>query len=127
MIDTDASPVNPETTASAHPRAFGAFPRVIAKYVREDGVLSLEDAVRRMTSMAARRLGLHDRGVVAPGMAADLVIFDPESIVDRADFGSEAMRYAEGVDYLLVNGVAVIDDGALVDVRPGRVLRRGER
>jgi len=124
MIDTDASPVNPRTAASSHPRAFGAFPRVIAKYVREDSVLSLEDAVRRMSSMAARRLGLHDRGFVAPGMAADLVVFDPETITDRADFGSDAMRYAEGVDYLFVNGVAVIDDGTLVDVTPGRVLRR---
>lgn len=125
MIDTDASPVNPETTDSSHPRAFGAFPRVIAKYVREDGVLSLEDAVRRMTSMAAHRLGLHDRGYVAPGMAADLVIFDPEEIRDVADFGAEAMRYAEGVDFLLVNGRLVIEDGELLSVTPGRVLRRG--
>lgn len=125
MIDTDASPVNPQTTDSSHPRAFGAFPRVIAKYVREDSVLSLEDAVRRMTSMAAHRLGLHDRGYVAPGMAADLVIFDPEEIRDVADFGAEAMTYAEGVDYLLVNGSLVIDDGELLPVTPGRVLRRG--
>ena len=66
MIDTDASPVNPATTASSHPRAFGAFPRVIAKYVREDGVLTLEDAVRRMSSLAAQRLGLYSRGIVAP-------------------------------------------------------------
>lgn len=126
MIDTDASPVNPETTASSHPRAFGAFPRVIAKYVREDGVLGLEDGVRRMSAMAARRLGLYDRGVVAPGMAADLVVFDPEEIRDVADFGAEAMRYAEGVDYLFVNGIAVIDDGELRAVTPGRVLRRGD-
>lgn len=125
MIDTDASPVNPETTDSSHPRAFGAFPRVIAKYVRQDSVLSLEDAVRRMSSMAARRLGLHDRGFVAPGMAADLVVFDPEALRDVADFGADAMRHAEGVDYLLVNGTLVIDDGALLDVSPGRVLRRG--
>ena len=127
MIDTDASPVNPATTASSHPRAFGAFPRVIAKYVREDSVLSLEDAVRRMSSMAARRLGLHDRGLVAPGMAADLVIFDSEGLRDVADFGADAMRYAEGVDYLFVNGTAIIDGGILIDVRPGRVLRRGDR
>jgi N-acyl-D-aspartate/D-glutamate deacylase len=125
MIDTDASPVNPETSASSHPRAFGAFPRVIAKYVREDSVLSLEDAVRRMSSMAAQRLGLHDRGFVAPGMAADLVLFDPEAIRDAADFGADAMEYAEGVDYLFVNGTLVIDDGALLTVQPGRVLRRG--
>ena len=127
MIDTDASPVNPATEASSHPRAFGAFPRVIAKYVREDSVLSLEDAVRRMSSMAAQRLGLHDRGFVAPGMAADLLIFDPERLSDLADFGSGAMTYAEGIDYLFVNGVLVIDDGEMVDVQPGRVLRRGVR
>ena len=123
MIDTDASPVNPATSASSHPRAFGAFPRVIAKYVREDRVITLEDAVRRMTSLAAHRLGLHDRGLVAPGMAADLLIFDPERVRDRADFG-DPMQYAEGMDYVLVNGVLVIDDGVLVDGRPGRLLRR---
>jgi N-acyl-D-aspartate/D-glutamate deacylase len=123
MIDTDASPVNPATTASAHPRAFGAFPRVIAKYVREDGALTLEDAIRRMTSLAARRLGLHDRGLVAPGLVADLLIFDPETIRDVADFG-DAMRFAEGIDYVFVNGVPVIDDGVLGDALPGRLLRR---
>ena len=77
--------------------------------------------------MAAQRLGLHDRGFVAPGMVADLVIFDPEEIRDMARFGAEAMRYAEGVDYLFVNGTLVIDDGALTDESPGRVLRRGGR
>ncbi len=123
MIDTDASPVNPATSASSHPRAFGAFPRVIAKYVREDRVITLEDAVRRMTSLAAHRLGLHDRGLVAPGMAADLLIFDPEDVRDRADF-SDPMQYAEGMDYVLVNGVPVIDDGILGDALPGKLLRR---
>tara|TARA_B100000678_G_C18224638_1_gene508348 strand:+ start:154 stop:1734 length:1581 start_codon:yes stop_codon:yes gene_type:complete len=124
MIDTDAAPVNPTTTASSHPRAFGAFPRVIAKYVREDGVLTLEDAVRRMSSMAAHRLGLYTRGVVAPGMIADLVVFDEEQLEDEADFGADAMRYALGVDYLLVNGTLVIDDGQMMDSRPGRLLKR---
>ncbi|MFC1661325.1 amidohydrolase family protein [Gemmatimonadota bacterium] len=124
MIDTDASPVNPATSASSHPRAFGAFPRVIAKYVREDSVISLEEAVRRMTSLATNRLGIHDRGIVAPGMAADLLVFDPDRFRDQADF-TDPMRYAEGIDYLLVNGTLVIDDGALQDVRPGRLLKRG--
>lgn len=124
MIDTDASPVNPATTASSHPRAFGAFPRVIAKYVREDGALTLEDAVRRMSSLAAHRLGLYSRGVVAPGMIADLVVFDEEELRDEADFGTDAMRYALGVDYLLVNGTLVIDDGQMMDSRPGRLLKR---
>ena len=124
MIDTDASPVNPETTASSHPRAFGAFPRVIAKYVREDRVLTLEDAVRRMSSLAAHRLGLYDRGLVAPGMIADLVVFDEANLRDEADFGGTAMQYATGIDYLFVNGTAVIDDGQLMDLRPGRLLKR---
>ncbi len=123
MIDTDASPVNPATSASAHPRAFGAFPRVVAKYVREDSVITLEDAVRRMTSLAAHRLGLEDRGLIAPGMAADFLIFDPERIRDAADF-TDPMQYAEGIDWVFVNGVAVIADGALAGSRPGRLLRR---
>ncbi len=124
MIDTDASPVNPASVSGTHPRAFGAFPRVIAKYVREDGVISLEEAVRRMTSLAARRLGFQDRGTVEPGMAADLVVFDPARLRDRADFGTDATLQSEGVDYLFVNGELVIDDGELTDARPGRLLRR---
>lgn len=125
MIDTDASPVNPASVSSTHPRAFGAFPRVIAKYVREDGVITLEEAVRRMTSLGAHRLGMYDRGIVAPGMAADLVVFDPARLRDRADFGADATLQSEGVDYLFVNGELVIDDGELTDAKPGRLLRRG--
>ena len=125
MIDTDASPVNPASVSSTHPRAFGAFPRVIAKYVMEDGVITLEEAVRRMTSLASHRLGMYDRGIVAPGMAADLVVFDPARLRDRADFGADATLQSEGVDYLFVNGELVIDDGELTDARPGRLLRRG--
>ncbi len=127
MIDTDASPVNPASVSSTHPRAFGAFPRVIAKYVREDGVISLEEAVRRMTSLAAVRLGMEDRGIVAAGMAADLVVFDPARLRDRADFGADATLQSEGVDYLFVNGTLVIDDGELTDARPGRLLRHTSR
>jgi N-acyl-D-aspartate/D-glutamate deacylase len=123
MIDTDASPTNPATSASAHPRAFGAFARVIAKYVRQDHVLSLEDAVRRMSSLAAHRLGLFDRGIIAPGMAADLLIFDPAQLDDVATF-TDPMRYAKGFDFVLVNGVPVIDDGTFRQERPGRLLRR---
>ncbi len=124
MIDTDASPVNPASVSGTHPRAFGAFPRVIAKYVMEDGVITLEEAVRRMTSLAAQRLGMEDRGVVASGMAADLVVFDPARLRDRADFGADATLQSEGVDYLFVNGELVIDDGELTDAKPGRLLRR---
>ena len=127
MIDTDASPVNPASVSSTHPRAFGAFPRVIAKYVMQDGVITLEEAVRRMTSLAAQRLGMEDRGVVAAGMAADLVVFDPVRLRDRADFGADATLQSEGVDYLFVNGELVIDDGELTESKPGRLLRRTVR
>ncbi len=124
MIDTDTQPINPARVTSTHPRAFGAFPRVIAKYVRQDSILTLEEAVKRMTSLPANRLGLRDRGRISPGMAADLVIFDPERITDRATF-TDPLQYSEGADYLLINGELVIDDEILLtEALPGRVLRR---
>ncbi len=123
MVDTDASPSNPATAESAHPRAYGTFPRIIAKYVREDRALTLEDAVRRMSSMPAHRLGLFDRGIVAPGMVADLLVFDPDSIQDRATY-ENPLQYATGVDWVLVNGVPVIAEGELQPAKPGRLLRR---
>jgi N-acyl-D-aspartate/D-glutamate deacylase len=124
MIDTDANPVNPNSADASHPRAFGAFPRVIAKYVQEDGVIELEEAVRRMTSLAANRLGLYDRGRVAPGMRADLVLFHPEQLRDRATF-QNPMQYAEGIDYMWVNGVLTIDGGELTGAKGGRPLLYG--
>jgi N-acyl-D-amino-acid deacylase len=123
-IDVDTSPVNPANATSTHPRAFGAFPRVLAKYVREDSIITLEEAVRKMSSLAANRLGLHDRGRIAPGLLADLVMFDPERIQDRATFTSP-MEMAEGIDFMVVNGVLVIDDGRLTTATPGRILRHG--
>lgn len=124
MIDTDANPVNPNSADASHPRAFGAFPRVIAKYVQEDGVIELEEAVRRMTSLAANRLGLYDRGRVAPGMRADLVLFHPEQLRDRATF-QNPLQYAEGIDYMWVNGVLTIDGGELTGAKGGRPLLYG--
>lgn len=123
-IDVDQEPINPATAASAHPRAFGSFPRVLAKYVRADSVLSFEAAIQKMTSLPANRIGLHDRGRIALGMAADLVIFDPARIQDNATY-TEPLRYATGVDYLLVNGQLVIDQATMTAARPGRVLRHG--
>lgn len=123
-IDVDQEPINPATAASAHPRAFGAFPRILAKYVRTDSVLSLEAAIQKMTSLPANRLHLYDRGRIATGMAADLVIFDPAEIQDHATF-TEPLRYATGVEYLVVNGQLVIDNGNLTAAKPGRALRHG--
>jgi len=125
MIDTDASPTNPKTAASAHPRAFGAFPRIIAKYVMEEGVLSLEEAVRKMSSLPANRLGLHDRGCLAAGMAADLLIFDPARVKDTATF-TKPLSLAEGMDYVLVNGIPVLAEGKPTGALPGKVLRHGQ-
>lgn len=123
MICTDSAAANPANVSTTHPRAFGAFPRVIAKYVREDKDLSLEEAVRRMTSLPANRLGLRDRGRIALGMVSDIAVFDADKIQDRATF-AEPMQYATGIDYLLVNGTLVIDDGELTNKTPGKVLRR---
>jgi len=105
-----------------HPRYYGTFPRVIARYVREKGVLRLEEAIRKMTSLPAWRLGLWDRGVLRPGAVADVVVFDYGRMRDRATF-ENPHQYAEGVVYLWVNGVLTIDRGRLTGQTGGRVLR----
>ena len=105
-----------------HPRSFGTHPRVLAKYVREEGLLTLEEAVRKMTSAPANRLGLADRGLIRPGMRADLVLFDPEGVRDQATF-QEPERYPIGIEWVFVNGVAVIAETRPTDALPGRVLR----
>lgn len=106
-----------------HPRWYGTFPRVLARYVREQQVLTLEEAVRKMTTLPADRLGLSRRGRIAEGAAADLALFDPATIADRATF-EEPHQYPVGIPFVIVNGVVTIDDGAFLDVRAGRVLRR---
>lgn len=107
-----------------HPRWYGTFPRVLARYVRERGVLTLEEAVRKMTSLPADRLGLADRGRIEEGYVADIVIFDPATIEDRATF-EEPHQYPVGIPFVLVAGVAVVDTGEFTEARPGRALRRG--
>jgi len=124
MFDCDAGPTNPATALSAHPRAFGTFPRILAKYVREDKVVLLEDAIRKMTSLAANRLQLWDRGRISPGMVADLVIFDPAKVQDTATF-EKPLRQSLGMDYVLVSGQPVIDDGRMTGLRPGEILKAG--
>ena len=104
-----------------HPRSYGTFARVLARYVRERKVLSLEEAIRKMTSFPAARLGLHDRGLLKPGMYADVVVFDPATVTDRATF-TQPHQYAEGFRHVLVNGKPVLLDGRMTAERPGRVL-----
>jgi N-acyl-D-amino-acid deacylase len=107
--------------ASPHPRAYGTFPRLLGRYVREKGVLTLEDAVRKMTSFPAARLKITDRGVLRPGMKADIVVFDPATVSDRSEFG-KPHQYSVGIREVIVNGEVVLRDGKMTGARPGRVL-----
>ncbi len=104
-----------------HPRSYGTNAKVLADFVRDRQVLTLEDAVRRMTSLPARTFSFHDRGIVRPGFVADLVLFDPETVTDKATF-AEPHQYTEGFDYVVVNGVVVVADGELTDERPGQFI-----
>ena len=104
-----------------HPRAYGTNARVLGRYVREKKILSLEEAIRKMTSLPAQRFRLLDRGLVRPGMWADLVVFDEKTVIDRASF-EKPHAYAEGFQYVLVNGDLVIENGKHTGARPGRVL-----
>jgi N-acyl-D-aspartate/D-glutamate deacylase len=125
VFDTDAGPA--ATGFAVHPRGYGAFPRVLARYVREFGALSLEAAIFRMSAAAANEIMAYDRGRIAPGLAADLVLFDPLAVRDRATF-AEPTTPSEGIRWVLVNGVIVFEDGKYTGARPGKVLRgRGYR
>jgi N-acyl-D-amino-acid deacylase len=105
-----------------HPRSFGTNARVLAEYVRTRGVLTLEDAIRRMTSLPARTFSLRDRGVLREGMAADVVVFDPAKVDDKSTY-AKPHQYSVGFDYVLVNGKVVVDGGKLTAARPGQTLR----
>jgi len=106
-----------------HPRNFGTFPRVLGKYVREEHVISLEQAVHKMSGLTARQLHFTDRGLIKTGLAADLVIFDPATVADRATF-TDPFQYPVGIDTVIVNGRVVLDEGKHTGERPGVVIRR---
>jgi len=108
-----------------HPRAYGTFPRILSKYVREEKKLTLPDAIRKFTALPAQRMRLADRGVLKEGMWADVVVFDPETIHDRATF-ENPNQLSEGMRFVLVNGVPVIEEGKMTDALPGKALRMGE-
>ncbi len=118
------APYGPLSFGKPHPRAYGTFPRVLGRYARDERVLSLKDAVRKMTSLPASRLRLRDRGVLREGAAADVVVFDPAQIADRATF-EDPHRYPEGLPIVIVNGEVALRDGAATDARGGRFLRLG--
>jgi dihydroorotase/N-acyl-D-amino-acid deacylase len=122
MIASDGR-LNRLGDARPHPRAYGTFPRVLGHYVREEKVLSLEQAVHKMTGMPAARLGLTDRGCVREGCAADVTIFNALEVTDRATF-TDPHHYPVGIPYVIVNGTPVVDNGAFTNARPGKVLKR---
>ncbi|MBU6422699.1 MAG: D-aminoacylase [Chloroflexota bacterium] len=126
-IGSDSSanaPHGPLSFGKPHPRSYGTFPRVLGRYARDEQVVTLEEAVRKMTSLPASRLRLHDRGVVREGAAADLMVFDPARVADRATY-QDPHRYPDGIALVLVNGEIALEAGEATPVRAGRFLRRG--
>ncbi len=124
-FDSDAESLAPEGVflkSNPHPRAYGTFARLLGKYVREEGVISLEEAVRRLTSLPAGNLKIERRGALLPGNFADVVVFDPDEIIDHATF-AEPHQYATGVVHVFVNGTQVLADGEHTGATPGRVVR----
>jgi N-acyl-D-aspartate/D-glutamate deacylase len=125
-VGQDAGAISPDSLGNwgerGHPRAFGTFPRILGRYVRQDSVISLEFAIRKMTSLAAQRVGLTDRGLLRPGMYADITLFDPNTIIDNSTF-EQPQQVATGITHVFVNGVAVLTDGKPTGAIPGRSLR----
>ena len=123
-VNTDfggVAPDGPFGTQSAHPRAYGTFPRILGHYARDEKLFPLEFAVRKMTSLAAQRVGLKDRGLVKPGMFADITVFNPATVIDRATF-EQPHQTSVGIEYVFVNGQMVIKKGQITSARPGRGL-----
>ncbi len=121
-VSSDAPPTNPATSPHTHPRAFGTFPRILAKYVRDEHVISLPNAIRAMTSLPADQLKINDRGRIAPGMAADIVIFDPATVKDTATYANPT-SYPVGIEYVLVNGKVEVENGKVTAELAGQVIR----
>ncbi len=124
-VDNDSSGASPDGILGQehpHPRAYGTFPRILRKYVREENKLTLEDAIRKFSALPAQRMRLTDRGVLKAGLCADIVAFDPATIHDVATF-ENPNQLSQGMEYVLVNGVPVIDQSKMTGALPGKVLR----
>lgn len=117
-----AAPDGPLSSSLIHPRAYGTYPRILGHYVRGENIMSLEDAVRKASSLTAQVLGIRDRGLLKEDFYADIVIFDPKTIIDKATF-EQPHQYSQGIEYVLVNGKVVVDRGLITDIRSGKVLR----
>ncbi len=112
----------PLSSAKSHPRGWGSYPRILGRYVREEQLLTLEQAIEKMTGMPAKRIGLQDRGLLREGMYADITVFDPQRIIDRATFEAPN-QYPEGVHFVIVNGQMSVDDGKRTNALAGRPIR----
>jgi len=112
----------PLSGSKSHPRGWGSYTRILGRYVRDEHLLTLEEAIRRFTSRAAWRVGMTDRGLLRQGMKADITIFDPARVRDVSTFENPG-HYSEGVSFVLVNGQAVVDSGKITAARPGQVIR----
>jgi N-acyl-D-amino-acid deacylase len=123
MIISDSWVISPIGGGKPHPRAYGSFPRVLGKYVRVEKVLTLEDAIKKMTSLPAKKIGLKDRGIIKEGFWADLVIFDPEKVKDMATF-ENPHQYPKGIYEVVVNGQLVVHKGDITGIKPGKILKR---
>ena len=123
MIASDAGVIDINSPSVPHPRGFGNNARVLGLYVREKKLIALEEAIRKMTSLPAQTFGLWDRGLIRPGMAADIVIFDENKIGDTATF-QQPKQYAAGIAYVMVNGQPVIEQGNHNGARSGQILRK---
>lgn len=124
-VGSDGSAISPDGAyADMHPHArwYGTFPRLLGRYARDEGALTLPEAVRKITSMNAEKIGVHDRGLVREGLRADLTLFDPRTVIDRATF-EDPHQYPDGIPYVIVNGLVVLDDGAHTGALPGQILR----
>jgi N-acyl-D-amino-acid deacylase len=117
MVGSDGLPHD----TAPHPRLWGTFPRILGTYVRDEGILTLEEAIRKMTSQAAIRVGIQDRGIIRPGMMADVTVFDPATVRDEATYEAPS-RYSTGIRFVFVNGRAVVSEGRITDERPGRPI-----
>ena len=126
MIGSDGRAVSPYgkfSNVHFHPRYYGTFPRILGKYVREEKVISLPEAIRKMTYMPATKIGLRDRGQITEGAFADIVIFNPQTVIDNATF-ENSHRFSSGIREVLVNGKLVVERGKLTSLLPGVFLRR---
>jgi N-acyl-D-amino-acid deacylase len=126
MVGTDSgsvSPKGPFSRGKPHPRHYGTYPRILGKYVREEGVMSFEEAIRKMSGFPAQRFGILDRGLIRPGMYADINLIDPEHVIDKATF-ENPHQFPEGIPYVIVNGKVAVDDGKFTRNLAGQTLRK---